>query len=178
MTTKTRTSTLLEERRSYFGRIKSAVSSILEGMSVTLGYLFQKPVTIQYPDRTEKPVREMLPERFRGILDYDVSKCSACLACMRACPIHCIEIEVTKDPETKKRYLTRFDIDIAKCMFCGLCVEPCPTEAIFHSHDFEGATWDVAGMIRRFISEPVEPYKPTKKAKTAEKPSEEKPSDA
>jgi len=167
MSAETLPKTSLDHRKGYFGRIRNAVSTILEGMSVTLGYLFQKPITIQYPDRTEKPVKAMLPERFRGILEVDISICTACLACARACPIECIKIDVTKDPETKKRMLTRFDIDIAKCMYCGLCVEPCPTGAIRHSHEFEGSTWEVAGLVRRFVSEPVEPHKPKKEKSEA-----------
>ena len=160
-------SPLKKTRRSYFGRVRNAVVSIMEGLSVTLGYLFQKPMTVQYPDKTAKPVIEMLPDRYRGILDVQINICTACLACERACPINCIKIEVAKDPETKKRLLTRFDIDISKCMFCGLCTENCPTNAIKHSKEFEASTTDVRFLVRRFVgTEPVEPYKLPKKDKT------------
>ncbi len=163
---KTAVGAIYETRRSYIGRIKYAVHSIMEGMSVTFGYLLQRPITTQYPDRTRLPVKETLPERYRGILDVNMEICTACLACERACPIECIRIEVTKDPETKKRYTTRFDIDISKCMFCGLCVEPCPTGAIHHTKEFEGSTVDVHFLVRRFVTgEPFEAYKPPAKAK-------------
>ncbi len=165
MAVRSAVSSLISIRSTYFGRIKNAFATIMEGMSVTLGYLLQKPITIQYPDKTEKPMDEMLPERFRGMLDLSLHLCSACLACQRACPIDCIKIEVVKDPETKKRLMTRFDIDIAKCMYCGLCTEPCPTEAIHHTHEFEGSTWDLENLVKRFITEPVEPSKHSKKEK-------------
>ncbi|NIM20636.1 MAG: 4Fe-4S dicluster domain-containing protein [Candidatus Latescibacteria bacterium] len=154
-------------RGTYFGRIKNAIISIMEGMSVTLGYLLQRPITIQYPDRTPKPVKDTLPERYRGILELDMKTCTACLACERACPIGCIKIEVVKDKETKKRYITRFDIDIAKCMYCGLCVDPCPGGAIRHTNEFEGSTSDVQYLVRRFVppGERIEPAKPKKKEK-------------
>lgn len=169
MASNTAPSELIAIRSTYFGRIKHAITSIFEGLSVTLSYLLHKPITVQYPDKTEKPFQEMLPERFRGELGFNVKLCSACLACARACPIDCIKIEVEKDPETKQRMMTRFDIDITKCMYCGLCTEPCPTKAIHHTHEFEGSAWDLTGLVKRFITEPVPPAKPEKKEK-ADKP--------
>jgi formate hydrogenlyase subunit 6/NADH:ubiquinone oxidoreductase subunit I len=159
---------LIATRSTYFGRVTNAVKSIFEGLSVTLSYLLHKPITIQYPDKTDKPFAEMLPERFRGELELRVHLCSACLACARACPIECITIEVVKDPETKKRMMTRFDIDISKCMYCGLCTEPCPTAAIHHTHKFEGSAWDLSGLMKHFVTEPVEVAKVQKKDKEEE----------
>lgn len=168
MAARAASSSLIALRSTYFGRIKNAVQSIIEGLSVTLSYLLHKPITVQYPDKTDKPFEEMLPERFRGELALRVELCSACLACARACPIECITIEVVKDPETKKRMMTRFDIDISKCMYCGLCSEPCPTAAIYHTHKFEGSAWDLTSLMKRFITEPVEPAKVPKKDKEEE----------
>ncbi len=169
-------SPLKKTRSNYFGRIKNAVLSILEGMSVTFGYLLQRPITVQYPDKTPKPVKETLPERYRGILDVQMNICTACLACERACPIDCIKIEVVKEKETKKRYLTHFYIDLSKCMYCGLCTEQCPTEAIRHTCEFEASTVDVRFLVKQYVTDgPVEPYKPPKKEK---KDAEEETKDA
>jgi NADH-quinone oxidoreductase subunit I/NAD(P)H-quinone oxidoreductase subunit I len=175
MDSTTAVSPLKKVRSTYFGRIKNAITSILEGLSVTFGYLLQRPITVQYPDRTPKPVKETLPDRYRGILDVDMSICTACLACERACPIECIKIDVVKDKETKKRYMTRFDIDIAKCMFCGLCSEPCPSGAIFHTKEFEGSTRDIHFLILRFVApgEQIEPAKIKKEKKEVTKPAAE-----
>jgi len=174
MAADTAQSDLIAIRSTYFGRVKNAITTIIEGMSVTLSYLLHKPITVQYPDKTEKPFEEMLPERFRGELGFKVALCSACLACARACPIECIKIDVVKDKETKKRLMKRFDIDITKCMYCGLCTEPCPTHAIYHTHEFEGSAWDLTGLVKRFITEPVEPMKPEKKEKPVKKETDEK----
>ena len=120
-------------------------------MSVTMSYMFRRPITIQYPDRIEKPVHEMLPARYRGFLEVDMNICTACLACQRACPIDCIVIDAEKDKVTRKLVMSRFDIDMAKCMFCGLCSEPCPTAAIAHTPHFEAATAYVEHLVFRFV---------------------------
>src|SRR5262245_25815351 len=114
--------------KSYLHNIYYAAKSIIDGLSVTLSHMVRKPTTIQYPDKIDRPVSEMLPARYRGFLEVDMDICTACLACERACPIDCIKIDV--EGKGKERYMTRFDIDMAKCMYCGLCVDPCPTTAI------------------------------------------------
>lgn len=148
----------------YLKNIKDAATSIFEGMSVTMSYMFRAPTTVQYPDRVPRPVHEMLPPRYRGFLEVDMDICTACLACERACPIECIKIDAKKDKETRRQVMARFDIDIAKCMFCGLCSEPCPTSAISHSPHFEAATAYVENLTFRFVPQDtlVEAFKPIK----------------
>ena len=146
----------------YFARIAKGAVSVLEGMAVTLSWMFRRPSTVQWPDKMERELESALPERFRGILEVEHRICTGCQACERACPIGCIAIGVERDPETKERFLTRFDIDAAKCMYCGLCSEPCPTGAIRHTTQFAGASPELERLLLRYI-EPgrrIAPYKP------------------
>jgi NADH-quinone oxidoreductase subunit I len=153
----------------YVGSIRDTVKSAWEGMSVTLSYLFRRPMTVQYggPEEAQAKgelVQHTLPSRYRGILEVDMDICTACLACERACPINVIAIEVEKDAANpKQRVMTRFDIDIGKCMFCGLCVEPCPTGAIQHTREFEGSAQHLMNLTLRF----VDPLKPAPVYKVA-----------
>jgi NADH-quinone oxidoreductase subunit I len=135
----------------YFGNIKNAAVSIYHGLAVTLSYMFRKPITIQYPDRVPKPVAEMLPPGFRGILEVDIKACIGDLACMRRCPIDCIKVVTERDPQTKELCLTRFDIDVARCMVCGLCSEVCITGAIRHSTEFEASTANVINLVMQYV---------------------------
>jgi len=151
---------------TYVRNIKDTVSSIFEGMAVTASHFMRKPYTVQYPDRMPVRVQDTLPFRYRGILEVDLEICTGCLACERACPIDCIVIAAHKDPKTRIMTLAQFDIDIAKCMFCGLCSEPCPTGSIHHTTEFEGADFSLESLIRRFVKEPVEAYKPKKGPET------------
>jgi NADH-quinone oxidoreductase subunit I/NAD(P)H-quinone oxidoreductase subunit I len=144
--------------REYARGIGTTVWSIWHGLSVTLSYLLRRPITVQYPDRTPLPVREMLPPRYRGFLEVDVAICTGCQACERACPIGCIVMELEKDPQNpKQRLVTQFDIDEAKCMFCGLCVEPCPTGSIQHTREFEGSVRHIRNLTFRW-SDPLKPW--------------------
>jgi len=157
----------------YVGNIRDTVKSAWEGMSVTLSYMFRRPMTVQYlgPEAAAQGkgpmVQHTIPARYRGFLEVDMEICTACQACERACPINVIAIEIEKDPSNpKQRVMTRFDIDEAKCMYCGLCVEPCPTGAIQHTREFEGVQKTLSNMVLRFVdpAKPVAPYKPVKGA--------------
>jgi NADH-quinone oxidoreductase subunit I/NAD(P)H-quinone oxidoreductase subunit I len=142
----------------YFSNVKDTVQSFWHGLSITLSYLMRRPITTQYPDRTELPVVDTLPPRYRGFLEVDASICTGCQACERACPIGCIQITLEKDAANpKQRVVSQFDIDEAKCMFCGLCVEPCPTGSIQHTREFEGTQRSVRNLTLRW-ADPDAPF--------------------
>jgi NADH-quinone oxidoreductase subunit I/NAD(P)H-quinone oxidoreductase subunit I len=141
--------------REYFKNIKDSVVTIFDGMSITLAYIVQKPVTIQYPNRIKEPIQKSLPENYRGFLQVNHETCTSCEACSKACPIGCIALDGVKVPGRKGKAPVFFYINIAKCMFCGLCVEPCPSDSIYFTKEFEGASENIGNLVYSYISEEV-----------------------
>jgi formate hydrogenlyase subunit 6/NADH:ubiquinone oxidoreductase subunit I len=152
--------------RDYLANIARAVTSTFEGFAVTASWLFRRPLTIQYPDRIDRPVQEMLPEGYRGLLEVDLDRCTGCLLCAKTCPIQCIDITVEKNPETNLREIRSFDVDIGRCMYCGLCTEACKFGALVHTTDFEATAASPADLVLHF----VEIAKPVAKIKAGEGP--------
>jgi len=136
-------------------------------MSVTLSYMFRKPITSQYPDRMSVSVNHTIPARYRGFLEvtWNLHRVPGC---ERACPSRSSTSTSSRATEAgPKLRMERFDIDIGKCMYCGLCVEPCPTGAIQHTREFEGAVMHFNNLTLRFVPDVLQPvvaYKPPKGA--------------
>ena len=83
----------------YFRNIYDNAKSILIGLKITIKYCFQKTVTVQYPEQ-----RLSFAPRYRGIHEFEASKCIACDLCAKACPVDCIYIDPpynTRDKDWK-----------------------------------------------------------------------------
>jgi NADH-quinone oxidoreductase chain I len=144
--------------------------NLILGLKTTGKYLPTRAVTLQYPDE-----RWPMPERSRGVVvllsDPETGElnCNACLVCMKQCPVHAIDVEQIKDPETKKRYPGKFTIDNTICCFCGICEEVCNFDAIKLTGKYEFSVFNKADLI--YNKEKLQElgrdvkYTPKKKAK-------------
>ena len=116
------------------------LSELLSGLALTLRYMFQRPVTVNYPYE-----KGPLSPRFRGehvLRRYPngEERCIACKLCEAICPAQAITIEAGPRRNDGTRRTTRYDIDMVKCIYCGLCQEACPVDAIVEGPNFEFAT--------------------------------------
>jgi NADH-quinone oxidoreductase subunit I len=109
---------------------------LLQGMWVTLKGLFQRKVTLNYPE-------EKTPQspRFRGLhalrrYPNGEERCIACKLCEAVCPALAITIEAGRGADGTRR-TTRYDIDMFKCIYCGFCEEACPVDAIVETRMHE-----------------------------------------
>lgn len=88
---------------------------------MTLGSLFKKPETLQYPFQKKEPYPGQ-----KGHIVCNVSKCILCSICAKTCPCHCIEVS----KEERK-----WGIDPFLCIQCGSCVRACPKQCLVMEGD-------------------------------------------
>ena len=131
--------------RTYFKNVWDSLATTLVGMKITGKYLLQKPITVQYPDE-----RLPIPDRYRGIHYLEQEKCIECLACARACPIDCIEMDAVR--HGKELEWISFTLDYQKCMFCELCVYPCPKDCIHMGTEFAFVSYDRSEFVHDLLS--------------------------
>ncbi|MFZ5809482.1 MAG: NADH-quinone oxidoreductase subunit NuoI [Chloroflexota bacterium] len=138
------------------------LSDLARGLATTLKSMFEKPVTIQYPE-VKRPVRT----RFKGrhsLKRYEngLEKCIGCSLCAAACPADAIFVEAAENTDDERyspgeRYARVYEINMLRCIFCGYCEDACPTEAIVLGDNYELSFTDRRQAIytKELLLEPV-----------------------
>ena len=96
-----------------------------------LSSLFKKPSTQLYPFE-----RKPAPERLRGKLIWDPSKCTGCQLCIKDCPSDALELIVLD--KVAKRFVLKYHVD--RCTFCAQCVQTCRFKCLNMSNE----QWELA----------------------------------
>ena len=122
------------------------------GFGVTLGDMFVKPITEQYPFEAA-PVKP----RFHGRHQLNrypdgLEKCIGCELCAWACPADAIYVEGADNTDDDRyspgeRYGRVYQINYLRCIFCGFCIEACPTRALTMTNEFKLADTTRAKLI-------------------------------
>ena len=74
------------------------------------------------------PERPRVTERFRGLVEFDETRCSGCAICKFRCTSRAIEFKGGKGEFT-------WSYDPGQCTFCGRCVEGCKEHALSQRED-------------------------------------------
>ena len=149
------------------------VIELARGLGQVVRYMFDRPVTFQYPEE-KRPVRP----RFRGrhvLKRYDngLEKCIGCSLCAAACPSDAIFVEASENTDEKRfspgeRYASTYEINMLRCIYCGFCEDACPTEAIVLGDNYELSFTDRSQAIypKEMLLEPVPTVEMTTPQKT------------
>ena len=134
------------------------------GLFTTFKTMFEKKVTIQYPEE-----KKVVSARFRGrhVLNrYDngLEKCIGCSLCAAACPADAIWVEAAENTDDNRhspgeRYAKTYEINMIRCIFCGYCEDACPTQAIQlgHEHELSFTNRKDAIFVKDMLIDPVPP---------------------
>ncbi len=98
--------------------------------------LFKRPATERYPFE-----RRPTPERLRGQLMFEPSRCTGCRICVRDCPAGAIDVLVVD--KAAKRFVMRFHTD--RCTYCAQCVVSCNFDCLGMSDE----KWELAALDKR-----------------------------
>lgn len=144
--------------RAWLRNVSQAITSVGQGMYVTLWYFFQTYKRKTFTQRFEYPEKGVpIKPRYRGFHRFDLTTCIGCDKCAKACPVDCIYIGKEKaTPPLKGFKVTQFAIDYTKCMFCALCVDPCPVDCIFMGSSFDQSCYSRDGCVIDYARLPLE----------------------
>jgi NADH-quinone oxidoreductase subunit I len=122
--------------------VRSYFSTAARALATSLGNLFRKPVTVEFPE-VIRPRAERYRASFALLHEEDGDEaCIGCLQCERICPSEVIAIKAGGKRESpisgkKRGYADDFVLDLNACIYCELCVQVCPTDAIVMTREPE-----------------------------------------
>jgi formate hydrogenlyase subunit 6/NADH:ubiquinone oxidoreductase subunit I len=83
--------------------------------------------------------------RFRGLVEYDPSKCDGCGMCAFVCTSSAIKGRAGKDKAGKEIY--DWSYDPGQCTFCGRCVDVCAPHNL-HMQESRPPIYTVSGALK------------------------------
>ncbi len=129
--------------------------AIIKGLWITIGHLFSRKATIQYPEQVRERSAVWRGQHMLMRDEQGRERCTACGLCALSCPAEAITMKAEeRKPDEKhlyreEKYASIYEINMLRCIFCGLCEEACPKQAIYltKSKELVGSFYDREDFI-------------------------------
>ncbi len=103
--------------------------------------MLKGPATVSYPEKERE-----FPERYRGHVENDISRCILCGMCMRGCPSGAITV-------SRKDYT--WEIRPFSCVQCDNCVEVCPAKCLSMKPGYTEPGTEKTSIVHRYSEEQI-----------------------
>lgn len=103
--------------------------------------MLKGPATVSYPEKARE-----FPERYRGHVENDISRCILCGMCMRGCPSGAITV-------SRKDYT--WEIHPFSCVQCDNCVEVCPAKCLSMKPGYTEPGTEKTSIVHRYSEEQI-----------------------
>ncbi len=144
------------KKHNYAAEVFGGAWSIVKGMAVTLRNTLRPRVTEDYPAK-----RPGIASAWRGKMVHKRGedrrpRCTACMACQKACPSMAIVEIKGDDKKGRERRATSYVWDASRCLYCNQCVEACPFDAIKLGQEY-GMIGESRDQMKFTLEELLEP---------------------
>ncbi|HUA99285.1 MAG TPA: 4Fe-4S dicluster domain-containing protein [Terracidiphilus sp.] len=116
--------------------------------------LFSRPVTVRFP--AAPPVRS----GYRGLVEYDATKCTGCGMCAFRCTSRAIVFRSGKTD-------FKWSYDPAQCTFCARCIDGCEAGALTMAAECPPVYLAAGALKRAYVTPRQRPTPPAQPAAPA-----------
>ncbi len=128
---------MMAKRHNWLVEIFTGAWSIVQGLAVTLRNCRAAARHGELPGEAGPRSSPRWRGRLMHLRDEEGRlKCTACLACQKACPTLALPHIEGDEKKGRERRVKSYVWDAGRCLFCNLCVEACPFDAIALEPDY------------------------------------------
>ncbi len=105
--------------------------------------------SLNYPSGMDIKEPVLPPFNYRGLIRFDLRRCSVCKSCVGVCPARLLSVS---DEEGRIVFRAKW----TRCLMCGNCRQACPEGAISFARSFENTAGSMEELEEYVCLEPAD----------------------